>query len=99
MSFELCNTSITFQSYINSSLQEYLNQFITAYLNDVLIYNETKEKHEKQVLKVLKKLQERELQLNINKCEFSISEVRYLRMYVEINKIRMNLEKIEVILN
>ena len=56
MFFELCNALITFQSYINSSLQKYLNQFTTAYLNDVLIYNETKEEHEKQVLKVLKKL-------------------------------------------
>ena len=98
MLFELCNASIIFQSYINSSLQEYLNQFITVYLNDVLIYSETKEEHEKQVLKVLRKLQKRELQLNINKCEFFVLEVKYLRMYVKINEIRMNSKKIEVIL-
>ncbi len=59
MSFELCNASATFQSYINSSLQEYLNHFITTYLNDVLIYSETKKEHEKQVLKILKRLRER----------------------------------------
>ena len=99
MPFGLCNAPATFQSYINSSLQEYLDQFTTAYLDDVLIYSETKEEHEKQVLKVLRRLRERGLQLDIDKCEFFVSEVKYLGMYVGINGIRMDPEKVEAILN
>ncbi len=99
MSFELCNASSTFQSYINNSLQEYLNHFIITYLNDVLIYSETEKEHHEQVLKVLRWLRERDLQLNIDKCEFSISEIKYLEMYIDVNEIRMNPKKIETIKN
>ncbi len=99
MSFDFCNALTTFQNYIKSSLQKYLNHFITAYLNDVFIYNETKKEHEKQVLKILKQLRKRESQLNIDKCEFFISEVKYLKMYVKVNNIRMNSKKVQTILN
>lgn len=99
MSFELCNASSTFQSYINNSLQEYLNHFIIAYLNNVLIYSEIEKEHHEQVLKILRRLKERDLQLDINKYEFSIFEIKYLEMYVDVNEIRMNSKKIETIKN
>lgn len=99
MPFGLCNAPSTFQSYINNSLQEYPDHFATAYLNDVLVYSETEEEHQEQVLKILKKLRERGLQLDIDKCEFSVSEVKYLGIYVGVNGIRMDPEKIEAILN
>ena len=42
MLFKLCNTSSTFQSYINESLREYLDIFCTAYLDNILIYSTKK---------------------------------------------------------
>lgn len=98
MSFGLCNAFATFQSYINNSLQEYLNQFTTTYLNDVLIYSEFMNKHREEILKVLKELRERELALDIDKCEFNVEEVKYLKMYVEINEVRMNPKKVDTVL-
>ena len=98
MPFELCNAPSTFQSYINSSLREYLDYFVTAYLNDILIFSDTESEHIEQVLKVLRRLKKRGLQLDIDKCEFFVPEVKYLGMYVGVNGVRMDPEKISAIL-
>ena len=37
MPFDLCNSSASFQNYINDTLQKYLNIFYTVYLDDILI--------------------------------------------------------------
>ena len=89
LSFGLCNAPFTFQSYVNKSLREFLNQFVTIYLNDILVYNDNEKEHEQQILKVVRKLHERDLHLKIDKCEFSVSEVKYLGMYVGKDEIRI----------
>ena len=98
MPFELCNASSTFQSYINSSLREYLNYFVTIYLNDILIFSDTEFEHIEQILKVLRRLKKKNLQLNIDKCEFFVPEIKYLKIYVSVNDVKMNSEKVFVIL-
>ena len=42
MSFELTNTSATFQELITHVLYNHLNEFVIAYLNDILIYFKNK---------------------------------------------------------
>ena len=44
MLFELCNTSNTFQIFINSTFKKYLNDFCINYLNNILIYSDNKKK-------------------------------------------------------
>ena len=74
--FGLCNAPSTFQSYVNKSLREFLDQFVTAYLDDTLVYSDNEEEHKQQVL-------------DIDKCEFSVSEVKYLGIYVGKDGIRI----------
>ena len=88
-----------FQSYINSLLQEYLNVFYIEYLNDILIYSKNNKKHMNHMLKVLKWLQEKGLQLDIDKCEFFITEVKYLRLIVTIKSICIDLDKVQAIID
>ena len=97
MPFGLCNTPETFQGYINKSLQEYLDVFCTAYLDDVLIYSSREENHASHVLQVLNRLYECELQVNIKKCEFNTTRVKYLGMIVTTNGMKMDTEKFEAI--
>ena len=94
MPFRLCNAPGTFQSYINSLLQEYLDVFCTAYLNDILIYSKNNKEHRDHMLKVLKWLQKKGLQLDIDKCEFSMTEVKYLGLIVTTEGICMDPEKV-----
>ncbi len=98
LSFELCNESITYQHYMNDVFFDYLNDFVSTYINDILIYNNFKAKHTKHVKKVLQRLSDAELQTDINKCEFFVYEIKYLRLIVKRNEIKMNSKKIEIIL-
>ena len=70
MSFELTNTSATFQELINHMLYDHLNEFVITYLNNILIYSENKKNHKKHVKKVLKKFQEKNFYLKSEKYEF-----------------------------
>ena len=97
MLFGLCNVPGTFQSYINNSLHEYLDVFCTAYLDDVLIYSTDEKEHTEQVLKVLKRLQDHGLQVDINKCKFSVTRVKYLSLIISTDSISMDLKKVQCI--
>ncbi len=99
MLFNLCNESVSFQKYINNTLHKHLDKFYTAYLNDILIYFDNKLKHEIHVKLILRKLQEADLQINIIKCKFHITQVLYLELIIIIEEIKMNSSKINIIVN
>ncbi len=99
MLFNLCNESILFQKYINNTLCKHLNKFCTAYLNDILIYFNNKLEHKIHVKLILWKLQEANLQMNIIKCEFHVTQVLYLELIIIIEEIKMNSSKINIIVN
>ncbi len=63
-----------------------------------MIYNNFKTEHVKHVKKMLQRLWNAKLQTNINKCEFSVHETKYLRLIVERDEIKMNSFKMKTIL-
>jgi len=99
MLFDLCNESISFQKYIHNTLCEHLDKFCTAYLNDILIYFNNELEHEIYVKLILRKLWEADLQMNIIKCEFHVTQVLYLELIIIIEEIKMNFSKIDIIVN
>ncbi|KAK1914031.1 hypothetical protein P3342_007277 [Pyrenophora teres f. teres] len=75
--FGLTGAPATFQRYINDVLREFLDEFVSAYIDDVIIFtNGSLDEHRQQVLRVMKKLQEAGLQLDIDKCEFEQKRVK-----------------------
>ncbi len=99
MLFDLCNKSVLFQKYINNTLCKHLNKFCTAYLNDILIYFNNELKHKIHVKLILQKLREADLQTNIIKCKFHVTQVSYLELIIIIKEIKMNSSKINIIVN
>jgi hypothetical protein len=97
MSFELANASITFQSYINSVLRKFLNVFVIIYLDDILIYFHNEEEHTNHVRLMLKRLRKYKFFAKLNKCDFDLKEIDYLKFIVEVNDIRMNFAKIAIV--
>ena len=83
----------TFQKIINKILRKYFNVLVTAYLNDILIYFNTKKKHEQYVKKVLKKLKKAELKVKLKKSRFYTQKVKFLKFIIKHNQMRMNLKK------
>ena len=98
MPFGLQNAPATFQHFINSVLHEFLDKFASAYLDDIIIYSKTKREHREHVHKVLRALQKAGLQLDINKCEFTVQETKYLGLIVTSDGIKMDPQKVEAIL-
>ena len=99
MFFDFCNTSNTFQIFINEILKEYLNDFCIDYLNDILVYNEIKKKRIKHVNQIFQKFKKTYFFLNIDKCEFFVISMKYLNLIIIIDEIKMNSKKINIIFN
>jgi hypothetical protein len=83
---------------MNDVFFDYLNDFVLTYIDNILIYSNSKTKHIKHIKKTLQRLRNADLQTNINKCEFSIHETKYLKLIVERDEIKMNSFKVETIL-
>ena len=98
MPFSLQNAPAAFQHFINHTLHEFLDKFTSTYLDDIIIYSETKKEHREHVCKVLKALQKAGLQININKCEFSVQETKYLGLIISNKGLKMDPEKLKAII-
>lgn len=99
MPFGLTGAPATFQRFMNDTLRDYLDVFCTAYLDDILIYSKTRSEHIQHVRKVLEKLREAGLYAKAQKCEFLVSETKFLGIIVGKNGIRMDPEKVKTITN
>ena len=82
---------------MNDVLFNYLDDFCTAFLDDILIYSNNELEHEEQVCKVLQRLCEAGLQVNIKKSEFSVKCTKYLGFIISTNGIEADPEKTSVI--
>ena len=58
---------------MNDVLFDYLDDFCTAYLDDILIYSDNELEHEHHMRKVLERLRNAGLQINLKKCEFHVT--------------------------
>ena len=98
--FGLANAPSTFQKYINWALRDYLDEFCSAYVDDILIYSSgSRKEHREHVRKVLLRMREAGLQLDISKCEFEVQETKYLGFIIEAGKgVRMDPAKVKAIL-
>ncbi len=76
----------------------YLNEFVITYLDDIIVYNNSKKKHIQHVRKILQRLREANIQVDVDKCEFHIIETKFLKMIVDRDDIKMNLEKMRTII-
>ena len=75
----------------------YLDNFYTAYLDNILIFSNNKLEHKHYVRKVLKRLHNTSLQINLKKCEFYVTRTKYLGFIISTNSIKVNPDKISVV--
>ena len=97
MLFELINASAIFQVYINKILRDFIDVICVVYLNDILIYNSDSTHHWRNVKKVLKRLRNYQLYVNLKKDRFAITKVEFLNFIVFTKKIRMNEKRVRII--
>jgi hypothetical protein len=82
---------------MNDVLFDYLDVFCTAYLNDILIYSKDPLEHDSHVRKVLERLREASLQVDIKKSEFDVTRTKYLGFIVLTEGVEVDPKKISVV--
>ena len=97
--FRLINRLSTFQQYINNTLWDFLNDFCQTYLNDILVYSKIWKEHQIHVQQVLHCLCEADLQVNIKKCKFNVSETVFLDVIVSGEGLYMNSQKVKAVID
>ncbi len=99
MLFELTNESTFYQHYMNDVLFKYLHQFCQIYLDDIIIYSKILKKHKRHVWLILNELQEADLQIDINKCEFHVQKTIFLKLLISIEELKMNSRKMQAVVD
>ena len=97
--FGLCNGPATYQRYMNDVLIEYLDDFCIAYLDDILIYSESMSEHIRHVRKVLERLRQAGLQVDIKKSEFHVTRTKYLGYILTDRGLEVDPDKVEALRN
>jgi hypothetical protein len=79
----------------------FLNEFCLIYVNDILIFtDELLHQHQNHVQKILLQLWEVNLQIDIDKCEFEVKSIKYLKFILKVRKdVQMNSQKMKTIMN
>jgi hypothetical protein len=99
MFFELTNSSITFQVYINKTMHSYLNLLVLMYINDLLMFFSFIEKHIEHVKLMLQRLRQFNLYFKFNKCSFHVFHVNFFNFRMSFDEIMMQTSKIIVVKN
>ena len=79
MFFGLCKSLATLQSMMNHIFQDMINEgWLIIYMDDILIFSDNSEEHHERTRRVIQRLQENDLFLKAEKCEFDKTETEFL---------------------
>ena len=70
---------------------------VVCLMDDVLIYGETQQQHDERLDKVLQRLQQSGLTLNVDKCQFSCSQLPFLGQVVTQDGVQADPDKVAAI--
>lgn len=99
MPFGLKNAPATFMDMMNRIFQHCLDQFVIVFIDDILVYSRIKEEHEDHLQTVLQTLRENKLYAKLSKCEFWMTEVKFLEHIISSEGIAVDSSKMEAVLN
>ena len=97
--FGLTNIPAAFMDLMHRVFQSYLDQFVVVFVDDVLIYSKSEEEHEGHLRIVLQILRDHQLYAKFSKCEFWLTEVRFLGHVVSASGVFVDPKKVEAIMS
>ncbi|KAK2374423.1 putative mitochondrial protein [Trifolium repens] len=99
MPFGLTNAPAIFMEYMNRIFQPYLDKFVVIFIDDILIYSKDSQEHAEHLRIVLEVLREKQLYAKFSKCEFWLSEVKFLGHVISQGGVSVDPSKVEAVLN
>ena len=99
MPFGLMNAPAAFMDLMHRVFQPYLDQFVIVFIDDILIYSQSKWEHEYHLRIVLQLLRDHQLYVKFSKCDFWLTEVRFLGHVVSASGVSVDLKKVETVMS
>ena len=100
MYFGLTNSSTTFQTMMNDLFRDLINQGdMVTFIDDILVAIDMEEGHDELVEEVLKRLEENDLFVKLEKCKWKVREVEFLEVVISPKGVEMQREKVKEVLN
>ena len=97
--FGLTNSPAMFQAIMNELLRDLINTGkVAAFIDNVIIGTETEEGHDKIVAEVVKRLEENNLYVKLEKCRWKVREMGFLEVVIGLEGIKMEEEKVKGVL-
>ena len=99
MPFGLTNAPAAFMDLMHRIFQPYLDQFVVVFVDDILIYSQSEWEHEYHMRIVLQLLRDHQLYAKFSKCEFWLTEVRFLGHVLSTSGVSVDPEKFEAVMS
>jgi len=100
MFFGMTNLPATFQAMMNEILRDLINEGkVAAFVDDVLVGTETEEGHDEIVEEILRRLEENDLYIKLEKCVWKVRKIEFLEVVIGPNGIKMEEEKVDGVLS
>jgi len=100
MFFGITNLPVIFQAMMNEILRDLINKGkVAAFIDDVLVGMETKEKHDKIMKEILRRLEENNLYVQLEKYMWKVKKVGFLGVVIGPNGIEIKKKKIDGVLS
>ena len=100
MFFEMTNSPATFQAMMNEILRDLINKGkVVAFIDDVLVGTEIEDGHDEIVKEILKRLEENNLYVKLEKCVWKARKIEFLGVIIGPNGIEIEAEKVDGVLS
>ena len=99
MPFGLKNAGATYQRLINRMFQKQIGTSMEVYIDDMLVKSTTAELHISHLSEAFQIMREYNMKLNLAKCAFGVSAIKFLGFIVNNRGIEANPDKIKVVLD
>ena len=93
MPFRLTNAPAAFMDLMHGVFQPYLDKFVVVFVDDILIYSQFEEEHEDHLRIFLQTLRGHQLYVKFSKCEFWLTEVKFLGHVVSTSGVSVTPQK------
>jgi len=99
MFFGLTNSPATFQAMMNELLRDLINtEKVATFIDDVIIGMKMEERHNELVAEVIRRMEENDLYVKLEKCKWKVREVGFLEVVIGLGGIKMEKVKVKEVL-
>ena len=99
MFFRLTNSPAMFQAMMNKLLRDLINiGKVAAFIDDVIVGMEMEKEHDKIVAEVIRRLEENNLYIKLEKCKRKVREVGFLGVVIGKEGIKIEKKKVKGVL-